>query len=85
MRSLRALLEIRHIRSADERVHRYLRLKSLAGGLAPDRPVRTIAAEVGLTQETLYRVQSRLEKRGTIEREGRRIRLRGPGLDPNEL
>jgi len=77
VRALRALLEIRNVRQADERVLQYLRFRALAGDLAVERPARSIAAEVGLTQETLYRTLRRLEEHGLIHRDGRRIRLAG--------
>lgn len=77
VRALRALLEIRNVRQADERVLQYLRFRALAGGPVVERPARSIAAEVGLTQETLYRTLRRLEERGLIHRDGRRIRLAG--------
>lgn len=77
VRTLRALLEIRNVRRADERVLQYLRFRALAGDPAVDRPARSIAAEVGLTQETLYRALRRLKNQGLIHRDGRRIRLVG--------
>lgn len=76
VRGLRALLEIRNIRSAEERLLRYLRLRPLLGTPAHERPLRAIAAEIGLREETLYRTLRRLERNGTLRREGRRIELR---------
>ncbi|MEZ5331038.1 MAG: Crp/Fnr family transcriptional regulator [Thermoanaerobaculia bacterium] len=75
VRGLRALLEIRNIRSAEERILRYLRLAPWLDGASGRRPLRAIAAEVGLRDETLYRALARLERRGLVRRRGRRIEI----------
>lgn len=64
VRALRALLEIRNVRGAEDRVLQYLHFRALTGDPAVDRPVRSIAAEVGLSQETVYRVLRRLQEQG---------------------
>jgi len=75
VRALRALLEIRNIRSAEERLVRYLQLQPLLGEPPDERPLRAIAAEIGLREETLYRTVRRLEEAGTLRRDRRRIEL----------
>lgn len=70
VRSLRALLEIRAIRSARERVLRYLQLLadphamtvSVAGS------VKVMAQDLAMAHETLYRTLAVLEKEGKISR-----------------
>lgn len=75
VRELRALLEIRNIRSAEERLMHYLRLAPFLGKAVGERPLRAIAAEVGLREETLYRTLRRLERQGRVRRDGRRIEV----------
>ncbi len=75
VRRLRALLEIRSIRRADERVLAYLGLlESLGEKWDGDQPTSEIGVELGLAPETLYRSLSRLERGGLIARSGREIR-----------
>jgi len=76
--SLRARLEERNIRSARERV-----LHHLAFAVGPDGrtmplegTLMDLAAEIGLTQEALYRTLSELEKEGVIRRSRAAIALR---------
>jgi CRP-like cAMP-binding protein len=80
VRELRAHLEMRNIRSAPERLLAWFRLK--AKGNPPvveiDRPWIEVAAEIGLTHETIYRSLAELERAGKLSREGRRIELKGP-------
>ncbi len=70
-------LELRNVRSARERVWLWMDMKA-----GPDRVVadagqlQDIAADLGLTRETLYRILSALERDGAIARDGRRITLR---------
>ena len=76
--ALRARLEERNIRSARERVLHHL---ALAAG-ADERTVRLdgtlmdLAAEIGLTHETLYRTLAALERDGAIARTRSGIALR---------
>lgn len=82
VRELRAHLEIRNIRSAPERLLAWLRLT--ARGDPPvveiDRPWIEIAAEIGLTHETIYRSLAELERAGKLARKGRRVKLQEPPI-----
>ena len=73
---LRARLELRSIRSARERVIRYLEIAKLPGSSATltDRPLKSIAKDIGLTHETLYRTLARLRREGVIPRNGKALR-----------
>jgi CRP-like cAMP-binding protein len=74
---LRTRLENRNLRTARERVLHYLGLQ--ARGI--DRVVRvngnlkSMASELGLTHESLYRTLASLEAEGAIQRTKREIRL----------
>jgi DNA-binding MarR family transcriptional regulator len=79
VQALRAQLEIRNIKSARERVWQTLLLT--AGGQANtitfDRPLKDLAAEIGLTHEAFYRALAELEKAGRIRRARRRVAILG--------
>lgn len=79
VQALRAQLEIRNIKSAKERVWQTLLLT--AGGQANtitfDRPLKDLAAEIGLTHEAFYRALADLEKAGRIRRARRRVAILG--------
>jgi CRP-like cAMP-binding protein len=84
--ALRSRLEIRNIRSAEERVLHLLQLK-----LGPsqcevilDQPLKDVATEAGLTHEAFYRALAKLEASGRIVRDKRRITLLGSKLNPLE-
>jgi CRP/FNR family transcriptional regulator, dissimilatory nitrate respiration regulator len=80
VQELRARLELRNVRSAPGRVQAYLDLVASGALAAPPagRPLKDLAAELGLTPEAFYRTLARLEREGTIARAGRAIvRLRG--------
>ena len=71
---MRALLELRSIKRADERILAYLDLLEALGEVwGPDRPLRAVASELGLVPESLYRALARLERQNKIRREGRRV------------
>jgi CRP-like cAMP-binding protein len=76
VREMRAMLSLRDIRSADERVLTWLRLKARgeAMELVIDRPWTGISEELGLTKEAVYRSLARLQREGLIERTGRQGR-----------
>jgi CRP-like cAMP-binding protein len=80
VRDLRAMLELRNIRSASDRVLAWLRLR--AAGQPPIIPIRRswtlIADEVGLTREAVYRALASLERQGQISRHGDSVRLLAP-------
>jgi len=74
---LRTGLELRNIRSAEQRVLAALRLRAgekdqsfeIAGTL------KAFAAEIGLTHEALYRALRKLEDGGTLGRDGRNFKI----------
>lgn len=74
VRRLRALLEIRAVKRADERVLAYLDLLGAFGERWSDeRPLSAAATDLGLTPEALYRALRHLETDGRIGREGKRV------------
>jgi CRP/FNR family transcriptional regulator, dissimilatory nitrate respiration regulator len=88
VQELRARLELRNVRSARERVLAWLELVE-SGPLAPPpagRPLKDLAAELGLTPEAFYRTLARLEREGAIARAGRSLTLlsgaSGPARSP---
>jgi CRP-like cAMP-binding protein len=74
--SLRTRLEQRNIRSAGDRVRHHLSVSAGADGtvILPGT-IKTLAAEIGLTHEALYRTLSEMEADGEIERLKGKIRL----------
>lgn len=78
VQGLRAQVELRNIRSAEERVMAALVLRGEAQGGQVDLRdrLKLFAAEIGLTHEALYRTLRRLENEGRIERRGGLIVLR---------
>ena len=79
--ALRTRLEERNIRSARERVLHHLALASGKDGrsMRIDRPLLELAAELGLTHETLYRTLANLEKAGVITRTRSELVVRKQG------
>ena len=71
----RALIELRNIRSAEERVlaHLYHVRPPDHGEVRFDRPLIAIAAELGLSHEAYYRALAGLQGSGRIRRRGRSI------------
>lgn len=78
--ALRARLEERNIGSARERVLHHLALAVGADGrtVRMDGTLIDLAAELGLSHETLYRTLAALEKAGTIARTPTEIVLQKP-------
>jgi CRP-like cAMP-binding protein len=71
VRDLRSLLEVRSLRSAEERILHFLRLHADANGRYRAAPtLMDLAGHLGLAHETLYRALKRLEKSGRIRRRG---------------
>jgi CRP/FNR family transcriptional regulator, dissimilatory nitrate respiration regulator len=70
LQELRARMELRNIRSARERVLQYLRLRAGLYGrsIAIEGQLQDMAAEIGMTRETLYRTLAALEADGSISR-----------------
>jgi CRP-like cAMP-binding protein len=75
---LRSRLEIRNIRSARERVIQFLQLEASGGTVTFARPLKDIAADIGLSHEAFYRTLAKLEASGQIARNGRAITLLNP-------
>ncbi|MEX0964115.1 MAG: Crp/Fnr family transcriptional regulator [Pseudohongiellaceae bacterium] len=78
VRDMRAMLSLRDIRSADERLMAWLRLqvRDELMEVVIDRPWTGISEELGLTKEAVYRSLTRLQHEGFIERAGRQSRER---------
>jgi CRP-like cAMP-binding protein len=76
LQQLRQRLELRNVRSAQERLRLYLGLHADGNGVVrlPGH-LQDIAADIGLTREALYRALAALQRTGAIRRTGRRIRL----------
>ncbi len=72
VRYMRAMLSLRDIRSADERLLAWLRLNAKGDQMAVfiDRPWTRVSEELGLTKETVYRALAHLQQQGWIERNG---------------
>lgn len=71
VRTLRARLELRSIRAAEQRVLMWLQMN--AEGVPPSvekvQPWTEVAHEIGLSREVLYRTLATLERNGAIHRE----------------
>ncbi|GGC10284.1 Crp/Fnr family transcriptional regulator [Marinobacterium zhoushanense] len=80
--ALRTQLELSHIQSAEERILTWIQLHASDGTLRLDRPLISVAAELGLAHETLYRTLKRLQQTGVIQREPGAIRLDRHGTEP---
>jgi CRP-like cAMP-binding protein len=80
LQDLRARMELRNIRSARERVLQYLRLRAGPRGnkIVIEGQLQDIAAEVGMTRETLYRTLAALEAEGSLTRLDTAIVLNKP-------
>ena len=73
----RSMLELRNIRSAEDRVLQHLRLSASNGSDTVEftRPLTHVAAEIGLRHEAYYRCLATLQDKRAIERRGRSFRL----------
>lgn len=76
--SLRTRLEQRNIHSARDRIRHHLTLNAGADGrtVRLAGTLKDLAAELGLTHETLYRTLADMAARGEIERAKRTIKIR---------
>ncbi len=85
VQGLRARLALRDLRPAEDRVLAALALHAGPedgpedGAVHLPGPLVELAAEIGLSHETLYRTLAALERAGQIERSGGDIRLIQPG------
>jgi CRP-like cAMP-binding protein len=75
---LRQRLELRNIRSSEERLLLFLEMNAEEDGrtVIIQGELQDIAAEIGLTREALYRGLARLARKGLIRREAGRIVIR---------
>lgn len=73
--NVKALLELRSIHSARDRILHYLvnRLMPDQTALTLDKPLRAIASELAITPEALSRILSRLQFEGIMTRKRRHI------------
>ncbi len=71
VRSLRALLEVRSIRSARDRVLHYLMLQAAPENMTVriSGSIKDMAHDLAMAHETLYRILANLEKEGKISRD----------------
>jgi CRP-like cAMP-binding protein len=78
LQELRGRMELRNIGSARERVLQYLRLRAgaLSRSVALEGQLQDIAAEIGVSRETLYRTLAALEDEGQLARSGSAILLK---------
>jgi CRP/FNR family transcriptional regulator, dissimilatory nitrate respiration regulator len=76
----KVLLTLRSIRSARDRVLHYLEIEAHPKGKTVnlDKSLKDIAEEIGLSQESLSRVLTQLQKDGVISRKKRQIVLLQP-------
>ncbi len=79
IRRLRALLEIRNIRSAKGRILAFLQQESSGGEVPLESSLKDMARQLGLAHETFYRELKKLEDEREIVRMGRCIHLRRHG------
>jgi CRP-like cAMP-binding protein len=80
VQTLRGQVELLNIKSARDRVLAYLHNHPSASArrLEPERTWKTIATEIGLTHEAVYRALAELERDGLIERDEKAVVLRRP-------
>jgi len=78
--ALRTRLERRNIHSARDRVRHFLSLNVGPDGHTVDLPgtLKELAADLGLTHESLYRTLARMQADGEIKRTGATIRIGHP-------
>jgi CRP-like cAMP-binding protein len=87
VRDLRARLELRGIRSAEERVLAWLgsRARGDPPRVVTDRPWTLIADELGLSREALYRTLAMLERQRRISRGPDAVYLVAPLAAPRSI
>ncbi len=65
---LRTQLELRNIRSAEERVWQYLLLNADGDQLLLERPLKDMAGDIGLSHEAFYRALATLQNNDRVRR-----------------
>lgn len=76
VRRLRQQCERLSLNTVEARLLHLVRTEGDASGLPLDSGLKTLAREIGVTHEALYRCVAALEKRGVLAREVGRLRLR---------
>lgn len=61
--------------TAQERLFHYIETEGQDGAIELMQTVKALAAELGLTHETLYRTLAQMERTGDLKRSGNRIEL----------
>lgn len=76
LQGARARAERATLSGAEERIRHYLAMHGSGprGTVEVHGSLKDLAAELGLAHETLYRTLARMQKSGSIEREGKRLR-----------
>lgn len=75
IRRLRSQCERLSLPTAQGRLIHYVETEGQAGAIELMQTVKSLAAELGLTHETLYRTLAKMEKTGVLKRTGSRIEL----------
>ncbi|MGI8991845.1 MAG: Crp/Fnr family transcriptional regulator [Bryobacteraceae bacterium] len=77
---IRHRLELRNVQSARERVLQHLVASAAPGQsrMILDRPLKSVADDIGLTHECFYRTLAQLEKEGIVARKKGYVSLRIP-------
>lgn len=85
LHATKVMLELRSIRSAQERVLHYLRLivPPEKNTVVLEQPLKDIAADLSISPEALSRTLNQLVTDGAIAREKRRITLLEPSRQPS--
>ncbi len=76
IRRLRAQGERLALPTAEERLTHYIETEGSEGSIELDRPLKALAVELNLSHEALYRTVARMDKAGSIERDGKALKLR---------
>ncbi len=78
VRRLRQQCERLSLNTVEARLLHLVRTEGGAAGLPLGSGLKTLAREIGVTHEALYRCVAALEKRGLLVREAGRLRLQAP-------
>jgi CRP-like cAMP-binding protein len=79
VRRLRQQCERLSLNTVEARLLHLIRTEGDASGLPIDAGLKTLAPEIGVTHEALYRCVAALERRGMLLREEGRLRLHAAG------
>jgi len=82
VRRLRLQCERLSLKTVEARLMHLLETESGESGVPTRAGLKSIAREIGVTHEALYRCVARLEKRGLLYRDERSIRRRACSLAP---